>query len=115
MKFSINTMVLVLAGASSAISALAFAKDQQPPVNRVSIEKARNVATQAYPAKVQGEELEFEGGKWIYSFDLKGPKDKRVREVHVDAISGKLLDTHTETMADEQKERSEDAKEESKL
>jgi hypothetical protein len=75
-----------------------------PPANRISLEKARKTATQAYAGSVQGEELEFEGGKWLYSFDLKKPKDKNVHEVQVDALSGKVLDVHVETAADESKE-----------
>lgn len=89
-------------------STIVFAKSM-PPANRVSIEAARAEAIKAYSGKIAGEELEFEGGKWIYSFDLKGRSDKRVHEVHVDAISGKLLDSHTETAADERKEQKEDA------
>lgn len=89
---------------------LAHAKPT-PPANRVSIEKAREVAIQAFQGKIQGEELEFEGGKWIYSFDLKTSKDKLVHEVHVDALTGKALGVHTETASDEKKELNEDLKE----
>lgn len=85
--------------------------ETKPPETRVPIEEARKVATDAYAGKIQGEELEFEGGKWIYSFDLKSAKDSRVHEVHVDAITGKFLDKHTETAADEKKEAQEDADE----
>ncbi len=81
---------------------------ENPPANRITIEKAREVALPAYSGKIQGEELEFEGGKWIYSFDLKNSNDKIVHEVHVDAINGHLLDTHIETPADEKKELQED-------
>jgi hypothetical protein len=88
----------------------AMAKES-PPKNRVPIEMARTAATAAYHGGIQGEELEFEGGKWIYSFDLKSPNDKRVHEVHVDAISGKVLDVHTESASDEKKEAAEDANE----
>ena len=88
---------------------LAFAKNI-PPENRISIEKAREVALRAYSGKIQGEELEFEGGKWIYSFDLKNSKDRRVHEIHIDALNGKLLDAHTETPAEERKELKEDAR-----
>jgi hypothetical protein len=80
----------------------------KPPENRVPMEAARKVALAEFPGKIQGEELEFEGGKWIYSFDLKSNKDARVHEIHVDAITGKFLDKHTETAADEQKEKAED-------
>jgi hypothetical protein len=90
-----------------AMPGLAHAKET-PPANRISIEKARSVATNAYSGKIQGEELEFEGGKWIYSFDLKTSKDKNVHEVHVDALTGKVLDIHTETASDESKELQED-------
>lgn len=85
--------------------------ESMPPANRVSIEKAREVATKAFQGEIQGEELEFEGGKWIYSFDLKSAKDKRVHEIHIDAINGKVLNIHTETVADEKKEMIEDVKE----
>ena len=81
----------------------------KPPENRVPIAAARKVATAAFAGKIQGEELEFEGGRWIYSFDLKSVKDSRVHEVHVDAITGKFLNKHTETAADEKKETQEDA------
>lgn len=54
---------------------LASAKET-PPANRISIEKARESALKTYHGKIQGEELEFEGGKWIYSFDLKSKTDK---------------------------------------
>jgi hypothetical protein len=94
-----------------AIAPFIARAEQKPPADRVPIEAARDVATKAYQGKIQGEELEFEGGKWIYSFDLKSKGDKRVHEVHVDALSGKLLDIHTETASDEAKEKSEDAKE----
>jgi len=92
--------------------ALAQAK-QLPPANRVTLQRARETAVHAYPGKVQGEELEFEGGKWIYSFDLKNAGDKRVHEVHVDALSGLVLDIHAESAADELKEKREDQKESS--
>ncbi len=84
--------------------------EQQAPADRVSLQKAREIAIHVYPGKVQGEELEFEGGKWIYSFDLKNTGDKKVHEVHVDAITGLILDVHVESAADEPKEKREDEK-----
>ncbi len=104
-KRSVLSLITVI-----AVPLLVQAK-QSPPENRVPIEAARKVAISTYSGKIQGEELEFEGGKWIYSFDMKSPKDSRVHEIHVDAISGKLLGKHTETAADERKEKREDANE----
>lgn len=110
MKSSYNTSKWIASLVLALVPCFAFAKET-PPSNRIPIEKARATAIATYQGKIKGEELEFEGGKWIYSFDLKSKKDKRVHEVHVDAISGKVLDVHTETALDEQKEALEDAKE----
>jgi uncharacterized membrane protein YkoI len=79
-----------------------------PPEGRISAETAGELARKYYNGKVQSEELEFENGKWIYSFDLKNPKDKKIHEVQIDALSGKLVNMHTETPADEKKESKED-------
>ncbi len=87
--------------------------NEAPPTNRIPIEKAREMAIATYHGKILGEELEFEYGHWIYSFDLKSKGDKNVHEVHVDALNGKILDVHVETAADEKKELLEDAKESS--
>ena len=110
MRLSVIKKSLVGALAIVAFPFFVEAK-QKPPENRVPIEAARKVATAAFAGKIQGEELEFEGGRWIYSFDLKSAKDSMVHEVHVDAITGKFLDKHTETAADEKKEAREDANE----
>jgi uncharacterized membrane protein YkoI len=103
-KMGVNQVLAVLA---IFVTCGAQAK-QTPPENRVSIEKARAAALHRFKGKIQGEELEFEGGKWIYSFDLKTPKDKLVHEIHVDAISGKVINSHTETASDEKKELQEE-------
>ena len=93
-----------------AAASLAQAKEV-PPANRISHEVASKAAISAFPGKIKGEELEFEGGKWIYSFDLTSTKDAKIHEVHVDAITGKVLDMHTETASDEQKEKQDEADE----
>jgi hypothetical protein len=110
MKSSNNASKWIVSLVLALAPCFAMAKEA-PPANRVPVETARATAIATYHGGIQGEELEFEGGKWIYSFDLKAKKDKRVHEVHVDAISGKVLDVHTETALDEQKEAAEDAKE----
>lgn len=103
-RWSASTVGLVLA---MSVSATAFAK-ARPPKDRITMEQARKVATASFPGKVKGEELEFEGGRWIYSFDLITNQDKGIHEIHVDAVSGRLLDSHVETAADEKKEASEE-------
>ena len=96
--------------AVTAVPTLVHAKEQ-PPANRVTMDAARKAAKSFFPGKVQGEELEFEGGKWIYSFDLTTTKDSKIHEVQVDAISGKVVSSHTESATDEKNEKQEDENE----
>ena len=95
------------------VSPVAFGKES-PPEKRIPIESARETAVKKYSGKIQSEELEFENGKWIYSFDLKKTNDKKVYEIQVDALTGKIVDEHTESAAVEKKEQ-QDEKNESKL
>lgn len=54
-------------------------------------------------------ELEKEQGKWIWSFDITLPGSADIKEVAVDAMTGKVLEVATETPADQAKEAAEDA------
>ena len=108
MKKSISVTRLSLILYLSLISVSASAA-LAPPLNRISMEKARELASRVYPGTIKDEELEFEGGKWIYSFDLKKPGDALIHEVQIDAVSGKLIGMHTENSKDEKREAIEDA------
>src|ERR1700751_224712 len=61
---------------------------------RISISQARNIAQKAYPGKIMKEELEREGGRLRYSFDMR--RGKHWREVGGDAITGKVLEKNAE-------------------
>ena len=108
MKKSISVTTLSLTLGLSLISVNAGAANT-PPKNRISMEKARELASRVYSGAIKDEELEFEGGKWIYSFDLKKPGDALTHEVQIDAVSGKMIGMHTENSKDEKKEAIEDA------
>jgi hypothetical protein len=108
-KLTIGLLSLFTIFAVLAVVKSAQARET-PPTNIVSIETARKAATAAYPGKVKDEELEFEGGKWIYSFDLSSKKDSKIHEVHVDALTGKVLEIHTETALDEKREKQKEEK-----
>jgi len=41
--------------------------------------------------KIESGEIEREGGKLIYSFDIKVPKKKGVEEVNIDAMTGMVV------------------------
>ena len=47
---------------------------------------------------IAAEELEYEGKRWIYSFEIKpkGEKGKRIEEVNIDADSGEVLSVTSE-------------------
>lgn len=54
--------------------------------------------------KITGVELEEEGGKLIYSYDITVAGKSGTDEVHVDAISGKVTGVEHEDAASEKKE-----------
>lgn len=66
---------------------------RRPPSDRVSMEVARAEALRLVPGgRITGEELEKEDGHWIYSFDVAVEGRAGVQELHVDALTGKLLE-----------------------
>ncbi len=79
-------------------SCLALAAN--PPKTRISMEQAQKTATQAQAGTIESKELEHEGGKWVYSFDIRG-SDRMIHEVQVDAKSGKIVSQKIETPSQE--------------
>jgi uncharacterized membrane protein YkoI len=78
-----------------------YAADQKP---KISMKKAKAVALKKVPGgKIESAELENEGGKLIYSFDIKNPKG--ITEVNVDAMNGKIVAVQNETPAKEAAEK----------
>ena len=61
--------------------------------------------------KIESGEIEREGGKLIYSFDIKVPKKSGVEEVNVDAMTGTVVKKEHETAAQEKAEMKKEAKE----
>jgi len=60
--------------------------------------------------KIQGVELEREKDRLIYSYDIKTAGKTGIDEVHVDAMTGKIISFAHESPAAEKKEAAEDAK-----
>lgn len=76
---------------------------------KISMRKAKAIALKQVPnGKIQSAELENEGGKLIYSFDIKGGSG--ITEVNVDAINGKVVAVQNESPAKEAAEKSADQK-----
>lgn len=63
---------------------------------KIGIEQARAIALKAHAGKITDEELEKEkGGSGLrYSFDIR--RGKAIREVGVDAVTGKVLENAPE-------------------
>jgi hypothetical protein len=65
---------------------------------RITEDSAREIAMRRVPGGVvQALELEREGGRLIYSFDLKLAGHPGIEEVHVDALNGSVLAVEHET------------------
>ena len=77
----------------------------------MTIAEARAMAHRTVPnAKIQTGEIEREGGKLIYSFDMKTAGKPGIDEVNIDAMTGKLIANQHETPAAEKTEAKADAK-----
>lgn len=64
---------------------------------KITDEAARAAALAKVPGgRITGAELEEEGGKLIYSYDVKVEGKEGVEEVHVDALTGQVLSVEHE-------------------
>ncbi len=78
---------------------------------KISMAQAREIAQKQASGKIEGEELEKEHGKLLYSFDIRNSKGS-ITEVQVDAKTGKLLSVKEESKKDEMREKQQDEKQE---
>jgi uncharacterized membrane protein YkoI len=78
---------------------------------KMTMADARAMALKTVPnATIQAGEIEREGGKLIYSFDMKIPGKTGIDEVNIDAMTSKLVSKQHETPKDEKAEAKADAK-----
>ena len=105
--------LLLIAGLLTALlSACVSEQSKLKSQAKVSKTVAERTALAKVPnGTVKEEELEMEGGKLIWSFDIATPDSKNITEVAVDAITGEVLSIDKETPADQAKEKVADAKE----
>ena len=80
---------------------------------KVSREAAQKTALEKVPGgQIKEGELEEEDGKLIWSFDITTNGSKDIKEIQVDAITGKVLSEKTETAKEEDEEASKEGKKE---
>jgi uncharacterized membrane protein YkoI len=102
---SLTTLASLLALGAS----MAFAADAAPAKLQARAKVSEADARVTTLAKVPGgsvssSELEKEHGKLVWSFDIAQTGSKSITEVQVDANTGKVVSTKTETAAQEHKE-----------
>lgn len=102
---SVMKRFLILLTLLLAVSPLVAAKEKP----KISMKKAKAIALKQVPGgKIESAELENEGGKLIYSFDIKATTG--ITEVNVDAMNGKIVAVQKETPAKEAAEKKADQK-----
>jgi uncharacterized membrane protein YkoI len=78
---------------------------------KITEAQAAEAVMKRVPAgKIEAMELENEGGKFIYSYDVRTAGKTGIDEVHIDAMTGKVVGFVHETAAMEKKEAAADAK-----
>ncbi len=118
LKIALIALALTVPGSLFAATApVGTAVRQDIPADlakqaKVSLEAAQHTALARVPrSEVRSVELEKEGGKLIYSFDLVVPGKSGVEEVAVSAITGKVVAKHHESARDERREKEQEKKE----
>ena len=109
MKRNLTAKVVYLVSiiAALALSSAAFGQVKAPKVP-VSAKKAEAIALKKYPGKMTGKTaLENEEGKWQYGVLVKS--GKTLREVMVNAKTGKIDTVEVTTEAKERSESKADA------
>ena len=88
---------------------IALSKSTSPAKRRtISMVAARKIALEREAGTVKSGERETEKGRLVYSFDIQMANG--IHEVNVDAHSGKILEDHIESPADEAKEKAQEKK-----
>src|SRR5438445_11242807 len=71
----------------------ALAANAKPKIGRKRAEEM--TSSRARGLELKAKELEHEKGRWIYSFEFKN-RDGSIREVNVDAYTGKIIGVEQE-------------------
>ena len=104
-KISFTALASIVALSSSLALADPATQAKLAAQATVSEADARTTALAKVPGgTVASSELEKEHGKLIWSFDIATAASKDVTEVQVDAKTGKIVSTKTETPDKERKE-----------
>jgi uncharacterized membrane protein YkoI len=107
------TLAAVLSLAATTAHAQRPAAKAAPEESQAALARAakipeatarRTALSRVSGARVDAEELEREGGRLLYSYDLKVPGKSGIEEVQVDAITGRVISQTHESPAAEKAE-----------
>ncbi|MEO8727319.1 MAG: PepSY domain-containing protein [Acidobacteriaceae bacterium] len=106
-----QTKLVALLAASSfcvcgAIAQTSGSMSNQPQP-KMTMSQATKIAQQTQPGTITSKELENEGGKQIYSYDIKTASGA-THEVNIDANTGAVIANQVESKADEMNEAQQD-------
>ncbi len=107
-------MKLTIAVCTLAVAALVGSGCESEKHHHANISKdqaAQIAGSQVPGGTVKEGELEKEGGRWIWSFDIATPGTANITEVHVDANTGEVVRKEIETPKDQANEAKADKKE----
>ena len=105
------SMALVLGFAASAVAQSPMVKVKEThkgyfKMAKVTAADAQKTAQAQFPnGTVKSGEIEKEGGKLIYSFDIQQPAVTGIEEVNIDAMTGTVIKTEHESPAMEKTEK----------
>lgn len=104
MKIFLSTIIL-------AGLVFVFGSTANAQTKRIGMKRAQAIATtRARGLKLKAKELEKEHGKWIYSFEFVR-KNGSIREVNVNAYTGKIVGVESENAKKEADEGKNEKKE----
>ena len=114
-RIFVSTLLALLA--CVVLVASAAAQTSQPRTGgvnkirpKITMKQARAAAlAKVHGGRIKSSELEVEGGKLIYSFDIS--KGRGIEEVNIDAITGEVVGVEHETPKHEAQERRDERKE----
>ena len=95
-QVGVAALAALVIGSNALADVSHFTGDKYLPLAKISLDQARTIALKACPGTITDQELEKEkGGSGLrYSFDIKTTAG--VREVGVDAVTGKVLENSRE-------------------
>ena len=107
-KIAVSLALMLALGLAVAADDKKVSQKQLAKEAKITMKEARATALKEVAGKIKEAELEREDGQLVYSFDIRTKEG--IKEVQVDAITGKVLKVETETKEQEAREKAAEQK-----